>query len=90
MPDMSPKDALDLSRRGLLGGAAAVTAAPAGAQTRAAPAAASAATFPTGATNLSHVSFTVNGERRQLDIDTRTTLLDALREHLHLTGSKKG
>ncbi|MDN3566130.1 aldehyde dehydrogenase iron-sulfur subunit PaoA [Paeniroseomonas aquatica] len=87
---MSPKDALDLSRRGLLGGAAAVTAAPAGAQTRAAPAAASAATFPTGATNLSHVSFTVNGERRQLDIDTRTTLLDALREHLHLTGSKKG
>ena len=39
---------------------------------------------------MSHVSFTVNGERRQLDIDTRTTLLDALREHLHLTGSKKG
>jgi xanthine dehydrogenase iron-sulfur cluster and FAD-binding subunit A len=26
----------------------------------------------------------------QLSLDTRTTLLDALREHLHLTGSKKG
>jgi xanthine dehydrogenase YagT iron-sulfur-binding subunit len=36
------------------------------------------------------VSLTVNGERRELDLDTRTTLLDALREHLLLTGSKKG
>jgi xanthine dehydrogenase YagT iron-sulfur-binding subunit len=36
------------------------------------------------------VSFTVNGENRTLDLDTRTTLLDALREHLHLTGTKKG
>ncbi|KQT47347.1 hypothetical protein ASG43_09450 [Aureimonas sp. Leaf454] len=38
----------------------------------------------------SNVSFTVNGERRELDLDLRTTLLDALREHLHLTGTKKG
>jgi xanthine dehydrogenase YagT iron-sulfur-binding subunit len=36
------------------------------------------------------VSFNVNGKPCQLDLDTRTTLLDALREHLHLTGSKKG
>jgi xanthine dehydrogenase YagT iron-sulfur-binding subunit len=36
------------------------------------------------------VSFDVNGKRRELDIDTRTTLLDALREHLKLTGTKKG
>ena len=36
------------------------------------------------------VSFEVNGQRRQLQIDTRTTLLDALRDHLHLTGTKKG
>ena len=36
------------------------------------------------------VSFEVNGEARQLELDTRTTLLDALREHLHLTGTKKG
>jgi xanthine dehydrogenase YagT iron-sulfur-binding subunit len=39
---------------------------------------------------MSKVSFTVNGESRVLDLDTRTTLLDALREHLHLTGTKKG
>jgi xanthine dehydrogenase YagT iron-sulfur-binding subunit len=32
----------------------------------------------------------VNGSRRPLSVDTRTTLLDALREHLRLTGSKKG
>ncbi|KQT62577.1 MULTISPECIES: aldehyde dehydrogenase iron-sulfur subunit PaoA [unclassified Aureimonas] len=44
----------------------------------------------TGTAVLSNVSFTVNGERRELDLDLRTTLLDALREHLHLTGSKKG
>ncbi len=36
------------------------------------------------------VSFTVNGKLEELELDTRTTLLDALREHLHLTGSKKG
>jgi xanthine dehydrogenase YagT iron-sulfur-binding subunit len=38
----------------------------------------------------SKVSFRVNGATRDLELDTRTTLLDALREHLHLTGSKKG
>jgi xanthine dehydrogenase YagT iron-sulfur-binding subunit len=32
----------------------------------------------------------VNGEDRALSIDARTTVLDALREHLGLTGSKKG
>jgi xanthine dehydrogenase YagT iron-sulfur-binding subunit len=36
------------------------------------------------------VSFTVNGNAHGLTLDTRTTLLDALREHLHLTGTKKG
>jgi xanthine dehydrogenase YagT iron-sulfur-binding subunit len=39
---------------------------------------------------MAKVSFTVNGMVRELEVDTRTTLLDALREHLHLTGSKKG
>ena len=32
----------------------------------------------------------VNGTKHRLTLDPRTTLLDALREHLHLTGSKKG
>jgi xanthine dehydrogenase YagT iron-sulfur-binding subunit len=35
-------------------------------------------------------TITVNGEARALDLDPRTTLLDALREHLGLTGTKKG
>ncbi|MFX0541518.1 2Fe-2S iron-sulfur cluster-binding protein [Roseovarius sp. S4756] len=32
----------------------------------------------------------INGTSHELDADTRTTLLDALRNHLGLTGSKKG
>jgi xanthine dehydrogenase YagT iron-sulfur-binding subunit len=32
----------------------------------------------------------VNGANYAADLDTRTTLLDTLREHLHLTGAKKG
>jgi Aerobic-type carbon monoxide dehydrogenase, small subunit CoxS/CutS homologs len=36
------------------------------------------------------VSFHVNSVKKTLDLDSRMTLLDALRERLHLTGSKKG
>jgi xanthine dehydrogenase YagT iron-sulfur-binding subunit len=36
------------------------------------------------------VMLRVNGTEHRLTLDPRTTLLDALREHLHLTGSKKG
>ncbi len=36
------------------------------------------------------VRLTVNGQKRELELDTRVTLLDALREHLKLTGTKKG
>jgi xanthine dehydrogenase YagT iron-sulfur-binding subunit len=36
------------------------------------------------------VSLRVNGRERRLSLDGRTTLLDALREHIGLTGSKKG
>jgi xanthine dehydrogenase YagT iron-sulfur-binding subunit len=35
-------------------------------------------------------SLTINGTRRSLTLDPRTTLLDLLREHLDLTGTKKG
>ncbi len=34
--------------------------------------------------------FTVNGEAQELFVDTRTTLLEALRDHLMLTGAKEG
>lgn len=36
------------------------------------------------------VTLHVNGKEKRLRIDARTTVLDALREHLKLTGSKKG
>jgi xanthine dehydrogenase YagT iron-sulfur-binding subunit len=72
-----------VSRRGILmatGGVVAATAAPV-ARTEETP------TMPPA---MFPVSFEVNGERRELELDTRTTLLDALREHLRLTGTKKG
>jgi len=45
--------------------------------------------------SLSHatsstIALEVNGPRHDLDVDHRTSLLDALREHLQLTGTKKG
>jgi xanthine dehydrogenase YagT iron-sulfur-binding subunit len=42
------------------------------------------------ARSTSAVTLRVNGAEAHLDLDNRTTLLDALREHLGLTGSKKG
>lgn len=85
----SPTD-LELSRRGLLIGTAASVAG-------AAPPSVAHAQAPAGSPgavaevpSIAKVSFTVNGVARELELDTRTTLLDALREHLHLTGSKKG
>jgi xanthine dehydrogenase YagT iron-sulfur-binding subunit len=41
-------------------------------------------------TATAEITLTVNGQARRLDLDLRTSLLDALREHLHLTGTKKG
>ena len=40
--------------------------------------------------DMSTVELSVNGRRVRLELDPRTTLLDALREHLQLTGTKKG
>jgi xanthine dehydrogenase YagT iron-sulfur-binding subunit len=73
----------ELSRRHLLIGTAISVAAPAGALAQAPTAAADAP-------STSKVAFTVNDVARALELDTRTTLLDALREHLHLAGTKKG
>ncbi len=49
-----------------------------------------AAQDATGAPAPLDVVLRVNGTEHRLTLDPRTTLLDALREHLHLTGSKKG
>jgi len=54
------------------------------------PGAFAAEPAPPVAPTSAKVSFNVNGAVRELEIDTRTTLLDALREHLHLTGTRKG
>ncbi|TPM88511.1 aldehyde dehydrogenase iron-sulfur subunit [Mesorhizobium sp. B2-3-3] len=43
-----------------------------------------------GTSSRYSVELRFNGEIHALELDPRTTLLDALREHLHLTGSKKG
>ncbi|MGF7148602.1 xanthine dehydrogenase YagT iron-sulfur-binding subunit [Sphingomonas zeicaulis] len=76
----------EISRRGVLAAgtaSVALSATPAESQ---APAAHAAAAAPP----KMQVAMTVNGQRRELTLDTRTTLLDALREHLKLTGTKKG
>ncbi|MGV8935790.1 MAG: aldehyde dehydrogenase iron-sulfur subunit PaoA [Allorhizobium sp.] len=44
----------------------------------------------TDMTPTSKITLSVNGKTHDLDVDNRTTLLDALRERLHLTGTKKG
>ncbi|CDZ25840.1 (2Fe-2S)-binding protein [Neorhizobium galegae] len=41
-------------------------------------------------TRTIHLSLDINGKRYDLDVEPRVTLLDALREHLALTGTKKG
>ncbi|OQP44171.1 ferredoxin [Niastella yeongjuensis] len=46
--------------------------------------------MPTDVENVVKVTFKVNGAQKMLVIDSRMTLLDALRERLKLTGSKKG
>ncbi|OYO28564.1 aldehyde dehydrogenase iron-sulfur subunit PaoA [Janthinobacterium sp. PC23-8] len=69
---------------GALSATAAVIPAMAAAQAGSSGSAASAPPVMMG------VRFAINGKVRALELDTRTTLLDALREHLHLTGTKKG
>ena len=74
-----------LSRRGLLGASAATAAAGPAARTTAA-----AEPPPSPAPGSLPLRLEVNGRRRELTVDPRVTLLDALREHLRLTGAKKG
>ena len=80
---MEKQVSMEVSRRGVLvGGAAsaALTAVPAEARTMA----------KTPPPTPMKVSLKVNGKSRSLELDPRTTLLDTLREHLRLTGTKKG
>ena len=83
IPMKSPTD-LEISRRHLMIGAAASVA------VTARPSAGSAQATAVEVPAVSSVSFSVNGTTRELKLDTRTTLLDALRESLQLPGTKKG
>ena len=76
---------LEISRRGVLVGSVATAAIASSSADAAGPGA-----HAPDASAVLPVSFEVNGQRRDLSLDPRTTLLDALREHLHLTGTKKG
>jgi xanthine dehydrogenase YagT iron-sulfur-binding subunit len=83
---MHSPDDFTLTRRDLLmasAASAATAAAPANAATQ----------LPQpqpGTVPASHVALEVNSTVHELELDNRTSLLDALREHLHLTGTKKG
>lgn len=90
-PDDEPQDQpVDPSRRSFLIGSAAATAgflvAPLFGEAAQKSAAAKAASDP----NAIPVALNVNGKVHSLKLDPRTTLLDALREHLDITGPKKG
>jgi xanthine dehydrogenase YagT iron-sulfur-binding subunit len=72
----------EISRRKLLAASAATAATTA--------AVCDAEAQETGAPVLAAVALKINGKRHDLEIDTRTSLLDVLRERLQLTGTKKG
>jgi xanthine dehydrogenase YagT iron-sulfur-binding subunit len=82
----SPRSGFD--RRAFLTGAAGTAVAiPLTARAAAEPSQAPAAQDPTAPVQ---VTLRINDESRMLALDARTTVLDALREHVGLTGSKKG
>jgi xanthine dehydrogenase YagT iron-sulfur-binding subunit len=88
MPKITRRDLLNsvpgLASLGLAPGAAAR----ADAAAAEAPPSGKSAASPSGKSALCRLI--VNGKTHELELDPRTTLLDALREHLHLTGTKKG
>ena len=83
-----PEDVLTMSRRDVRRTGA--TTVVAGAMPATSALAQAAAPEPPRPPVLADLEFKVNGTTHTLRVDTRTTLLDALREHLRLTGSKKG
>lgn len=81
---MNRPDSLEMSRREFLLTGSAVAA------SSVMPLGANAQTPVADEGTVAKVTLQVNGRTHQLQIDTRTTLLDTLREHLHFTGTKKG
>ncbi|WFU26563.1 (2Fe-2S)-binding protein [Bradyrhizobium sp. CB1717] len=87
MPDNSSSRPSGFDRRAFMAGAAGSALVPMTARAAAQDPRAPAAQDPSAPVD---VTLHVNGKDRRLRIDARTTVLDALREHMGLTGSKKG
>ncbi|MCA1528818.1 (2Fe-2S)-binding protein [Bradyrhizobium yuanmingense] len=87
MPDKPGSRSPGFDRRAFLAGAAGGALIPITARAASEDAQAPAAQDPSLPVE---VTLRVNGKDKRLSIDARTTVLDALREHLKLTGSKKG
>jgi xanthine dehydrogenase YagT iron-sulfur-binding subunit len=81
------KPASGFNRRAFISGAAGAATLPLLAQAAGAAESTAAAQDPSLPVD---VTLQVNGTAKSLNVDARTTLLDALREHIGLTGSKKG
>jgi xanthine dehydrogenase YagT iron-sulfur-binding subunit len=88
--DMEKHDTRAGNRRRFLIGSALGGTLPLIAREAAASSASAAATPPASGAVLVPLALRINGEIRQVAVDPRTTLLDTLREHLDLTGAKKG
>jgi xanthine dehydrogenase YagT iron-sulfur-binding subunit len=87
MTDLKDKSASGFNRRAFIGGAAGAATLPLVAKAAGVgdnPASPQDSSLPVS------VTLQINGTSKSLSIDARTTLLDALREHVGLTGSKKG
>ncbi|WP_375420067.1 aldehyde dehydrogenase iron-sulfur subunit PaoA [uncultured Sphingomonas sp.] len=82
---MDNTSGFEVSRRGVL-----ATGVACGAMVSVPAAAGQVQPAPGAAPPTMPVTLKVNGTAGTLDLDTRTTLLDALREHWKLTGTKKG
>ncbi|MEY9594083.1 MULTISPECIES: (2Fe-2S)-binding protein [unclassified Bradyrhizobium] len=87
MPDKPGSRSSGFDRRAFMTGAAGSALIPITARAASEDARAPAAQDPSLPVE---VTLNVNGKDKRLSIDARTTVLDALREHLKLTGSKKG
>ncbi|MEU9787042.1 (2Fe-2S)-binding protein [Streptomyces phaeochromogenes] len=83
-------EATTLKRRTFVAASTAVAGLPLLTSDRLPTSAPASASAPTPADQLSTVRLTVNGEQRTAQVDNRTSLLDLLREHLDLPGTKKG
>src|SRR5436309_3102154 len=87
MTDKTDKTTSGFNRRSFIAGAAGTAVAPLAARAAAPVTDTAPVEGPSSPVKL---TLRVNGGGKPLTIDSRTTLLDALREHIGLTGSKKG